>query len=208
MCRPEVYIRKTFTATLVCAGLRDTSSEFALKSPSYTSENPPLSRNSPTSSWWVRLIDSKPGAVFVFDEFLTASSSRTEMIELVSSGERELCESNSSSGAGANVEAGGSFSFWAGVCRFTSSSGEEIQARESVAWGRSRFVYNTSSSEATRNIGHKIFNNVTMCEGCATMVSRTMAADVHHSDLRISLGFRSMSVCVKASWADVWRRAV
>ena len=62
-------------------------------------------------------------------------------------------------------------------------------------------MYNISSSEATRNIGHKIFNNTAMCEGCATRVSRTMTTDVHHSDLRISFGFRSMSVCAEASWA-------
>ena len=80
----------------------------------------------------MRLIDSKPGTVFAFDEFLTASSSRTEMIELVSSGERELRGLGPSSGAGADVEAGRSFSFWADVCGFTSSSGEETRARESV----------------------------------------------------------------------------
>ena len=81
----------------------------------------------------MRLIDSKLGALFVFDEFLMASSSRMKMIELVPSSERELCEWDSSSGAGANVKAGGSTPLWVGVCGLTSSSGEETRARESVA---------------------------------------------------------------------------
>ena len=81
----------------------------------------------------MRLIDSKLGALFVFDEFLMASSSRMKMIELVPSSERELCEWDSSSGAGANVKVGGSTPLWADVCGLTSSSGEEARACESVA---------------------------------------------------------------------------
>ena len=191
MCCPDTNIRTTFTATFVCvAGLWVMSTGYVLKSPSYTSANPPLSRNSPTMSRCVTSTERKESIVSLLDESLRASSSKTEVRKSVSSvGEvRKLASSKGVEGE---------------VCEWTSLNG--VKERESTSSGGTEECVTDEGSKGrlrrvisfvkmTRNMGGTVNINMTAREGRAIRTTRAMATDGYQSSLCVSSRIGSMSV--------------
>ena len=166
------------------------STGYVLKSPSYTSANPPLSRNSPTTSRCVTSIERKESTVSLLDESLRASSSKTEVRKSVSS-VGKVHESVSSKGAEAEVCEWTSFrSVKERESTFSGGTGECVT--DEGAKGCLRRVI--SFIKTTRNMGDTVNINMTAREGRAIRTTRAIATDGYQSSLLVSLRIGSVSV--------------